>query len=80
MEAESGRRVHAHGENANGRSNARVAKNGDPRLKTEQRQGMQRVAAHLAVSRRQRARRGELVYVAAHTAMDLRLDRHETRT
>lgn len=46
--AESGR-VHAHGENTSGRSNARVAKNGDPRLKTEQRQGMQRVAAHLAV-------------------------------
>lgn len=30
------------------RSNARVAKNGDPRLKTEQRQGMQCIAAHLA--------------------------------
>jgi len=31
-----------------GRSNARVAKNCDPRLKTEQHQGMQRIAAHLA--------------------------------
>jgi len=30
------------------RSDARVAKNGDPRLKTEQLQGMQRIAAHLA--------------------------------
>lgn len=29
-------------------SDARVAKNGDPRLKTEQLQGMQRIAAHLA--------------------------------
>lgn len=46
--AESGR-VHARGGNASERSNARVAKNGDPRLKTEQRQGMQRVAAHLAI-------------------------------
>lgn len=42
------KRTRARGIADTGRSNARVAKNGDPRLKTEQRQGMQRIAAHLA--------------------------------
>lgn len=64
--------VRAHGIADAKRSDARVAKNGDPRLKTEQLQGMQRIAAHTllpAVDSESNTR----------TTTVLRLDHHVTR-